>query len=137
MDSDKTRKMPGWEDAPIPVCYGGDARALAFCCKYIHPMPPGYECTRDEKLAEIGLSRERFIEIKEQFSRGNEPAWDAESTCYGSLAYCCMRSGGCVGRDAALQKAYPGLDFEAALNEYFSQKKKLAELITKAAENGE
>lgn len=135
MNSDKIRNVPGWGNAPIPVCYGGDARALAFCCKYVHAMPPGYECTRDEKLAEIGLSPERFIEIKEEFSQGN--VWTAEDTCYGSLAYCCMRSSGCVGRDAALLKAYPNLDFEAALKEYFYQKKKLAELIVNfAAECG-
>lgn len=132
----KTKNQPGWEDAPVPICFGGDERALAFCCKYVHAMPAGYECTRDVKLAEIGLSPEEFVEIKEQFSRDNETCWESNETCYGSLAYCCMRSGGCRGRDAALRKAYPGRDWQATLEEYFSQKKILAESILQAAKEG-
>lgn len=134
MDGGKTREMPGWEDAPIPVCFGGDAPALTFCCREVHAMPPGFECTRDEKLAEVGLSPQEFVELKELFSRNNTPTWEADETCHGSLAYCCMRSGGCPPRDSALRKKYPGREWEEILTEYFQSKKKLSSLIVSAAE---
>lgn len=129
METNKIRRLPGWEDSPIPICFGGDTRALAFCCKQVHAMPPGYECTRNEKLAEIGMTPEEFVQLKEEFSRDNEPEWTADETCYGSLVYCCMRTGGCPGRDAALSRVYGNKDSAEAFEEYFSRKKELAELI--------
>jgi len=134
MASDKIRNVPGWEDAPVPVCFGGDARALAFCCKQVHAMPPGYECLRNQKLAEIGLSEDEFIRIKEEFSEADGKEWHSSKVCWGSLAYCCLRTDGCRQRDAALRETYPGQDMQDIFKEYFSQKKILAQLLLDAAE---
>lgn len=134
MDSEKVRNVPGWEDAPVPVCFGGDVRALAFCCKYVHAMPPGYECRRDEKLAEIGLSVEKFIHIKEEFSQTEDRDWHSDHVCWGSLAYCCLRTSGCRLRDTALKEKYPGQDKDTVFEEYFSQKKILARRLLEAGE---
>jgi len=136
MASDKIRNVPGWEDAPVPVCFGGDARALAFCCKYVHAMPPGYECTRDQKLAEIGLPADEFIKIKELFSQTEGREWHSDHVCYGSLAYCCLRTAGCGLRDATLQEKHPGQDMETVFAEYFSQKKILSQRLLAAGTKG-
>ena len=132
MTLDKTRNVPGWEDAPVPVCFGGDARALAFCCKYVHPMGPGYTCTRNKKLAEIGLSVDEFLRIKEEFSRTEGRDWYSDFVCFGSLAYCCLRTAGCKRRDAALRDKYPGQEMDTIFEQYFSQKKILAQLLLDA-----
>ncbi|QXE92641.1 hypothetical protein KP001_09030 [Geomonas subterranea] len=84
-------------------------------------------------LAEIGMPAGDFVRLKEEFSAENLPDWSASEVCYGSLAYCCMRSNGCPGRDEALRRVYPGMQWEDVLREYFSRKKRLAEAILTAA----
>jgi len=125
----KTRNVPGWEDAPVPACLGGDERSLTFCCDPRSPfvgMP--FNCRRDELLAKIGLSAEDFVRIKDEFSKEN--GWDDPRVCFGSLAYCCMRRHGCPFRDAVLAELYGA---ERAYYEYFRRKKELAMRILEEA----
>ncbi|MFX1554912.1 MAG: hypothetical protein ACFFBV_13365 [Promethearchaeota archaeon] len=124
LDRDKLRDLPGWEKiAPIPICMGGDYRALTFCCKPGYSLTFIFKCRRDEKLNELGLSPEEFIQIKEEFSKENN--WDSEFVCFGSLSYCCMRRNGCSRRDIALLERYPNMDLEDIMRIYFQKKKRI------------
>lgn len=133
LDPSKLRDVPGWEQAPVPVCMGGDARGLTFCCKPGHPLMFADKCRRDAVLSRIGLSQHEFVRIKDAFSRQRD--WDCDDVCFGSLAYCCMRRRGCpAGRDAMLCKLYGE---SVALEVYFDKKRELARLLLQAAEKGE
>jgi len=128
LEKDKLRDIPGWEkDAPVPICMEGDYRALTFCCKPGHSLTFGYKCKRDKTLAELNVSQEEFVKIKEEFSQKYE--WDSDVVCFGSLSYCCMRRGGCPRRDLALKRKYPKLTPEERLKFYFERKKELSQLI--------
>ena len=128
LDQDKLRDLPGWEiNAPIPICMGGDFRALTFCCKPGYSLTFGFKCKRDEILKEIGLTPEEFIEIKENFSKENN--WDSEIVCFGSISYCCMRRDGCPRRDTALVERYPNMTMEKIMALYFKKKKELSRKI--------
>lgn len=136
LERDKLRDLPGWEkDAPVPVCMGGDYRALTFCCKPGYMLTFGFKCRRDEKLEELGISKEEFVKIKEQFSEENE--WDSDIVCFGSISYCCMRGGGCPRRDSALSLRYPNLSKEEFMTLYFKKKKKLAKIILESVKKPE
>ncbi|MBA7670670.1 hypothetical protein ES703_78816 [subsurface metagenome] len=128
LDKEKFRDLPGWEkNAPVPICMGGDYRALSFCCKPGFSLTFALKCKRDEILKEIGLSPEEFINIKENFSKENN--WDSEIVCFGSISYCCMRAGGCPRRDVALVERYPGMPIEEIMKLYFQKKKELSKKI--------
>ena len=128
LDQDKLRDIPGWERvAPVPLCLGGDYRALTFCCKPGYSLAYVIKCKRDEILNELGMSAEEFIKIKEEFSEKNE--WDSEFVCFGSLSYCCMRRKGCSRRDIALLERYPNLNIEEIMRTYFKKKKELSKKI--------
>ena len=129
------RDVPNWDNAPVQICMGGDYRALTFCCKPGHSLTFGYKCLRDEKLKEVGMTSEVFMQIKQEFSTEHE--WDSDTTCFGSLSYCCMRNSGCYRRDAALAKAYPGKSFDEVKADYFGRKKELAKIILKKVQNQE
>ena len=133
VDSKFLRDVPNWSDAPVPICMGGDIRALSFCCKPGSSLTFGYKCMRDEKLQEIGMTPEEFIWIKEQFSILND--WHNTYPCFGSISYCCMRRSGCFRRDTALAQRYPDKTSEEALAEYFRLKKILAQEILQQAKN--
>lgn len=134
LDKDKLRDLPGWEKiAPIPICMGGDYRALTFCCKPGYSLTFVFKCRRDEKLNELGLSPEEFIQIKEEFSKENN--WDSEFVCFGSLSYCCMRRNGCSRRDIALLERYPNMDLEDIMRIYFQKKKELSKKILECVKN--
>ncbi|MHA1730770.1 MAG: hypothetical protein ACTSU5_02455 [Promethearchaeota archaeon] len=135
LDQRMVRELPGWDDAPVPVCMGGDYRALTFCCKPGYSLTFGFKCRRDEVLREVGLTQEEFVGIKENFSGENDPCWDSDRTCFGSLAYCCMRRGGCSRRDPVLFDIYSGMAPEEVFREYFSRKKALAKRILERAKN--
>lgn len=136
LEGDKLRDLPGWEKvAPIPVCMGGDCRALTFCCKPGYSLAFVFKCRRDEKLCELGLSPEEFIQIKEEFSKENN--WDSELVCFGSLSYCCMRRGGCPRRDIALLEKYPNRDLEDIMKIYFQKKRELSKRILECIKNDE
>ncbi len=128
LDKEKLRDLPGWkENAPVPICMDGDCRALTFCCKPGFSLTFAFKCKRDEKLKEIGLNPEEFINIKEDFSKENN--WDSEIVCFGSISYCCMRAGGCPRRDLALVTRYPGMPIEEIMKLYFQKKKELSKKI--------
>lgn len=132
-DPSKLRDVPGWERAPVPVCMGGDARGLTFCCKPGHPLMFADKCRRDALLSRIGLSQLEFVSIKDAFS--HERKWDCDEVCFGSLAYCCMRRRGCpAGRDTMLYELYGE---STAMEVYFDEKRKLARLLLEAAEKRE
>lgn len=136
LDKDKVRDIQGWEkNAPIPICMGGDYRALAFCCKPGFSLTFGFKCKRDEKLAELGLSGEEFIQIKENYSKKND--WDSDLVCFGSMSYCCMRRGGCPRRDMALTLRYPNMTKEELMKTYFEKKKELSRIILESINDTE
>ena len=129
------RNLPNWPNAPVPCCMGGDYRALSFCCKPGYSLTFGQKCLRDQKLAEIGLTPEEFIQIKDNFSKIHE--WDGDSCCFGSLSYCCMRQSGCPRRDADLNSRYPEKSKSEWMGEYFALKRELAQLILMRAKKKE
>lgn len=130
------RDLPGWEKiASVPLCMGGDFRALTFCCKPGYSLTYAFKCKRDETLKELGISPEEFMEIKERFSK--EIDWDSEFVCFGSLSYCCMRRGGCPNRDYALSLRYPGKSKEETMKIYFQKKKELAKIILECIQDPE
>ncbi len=133
-EEDKIRDIPGWEkNAPVPICMGGDYRALTFCCKPGYSLTFEFKCHRDEILRELGMNGEEFIRIKEEFSREND--WDSELVCFGSLSYCCMRRGGCPRRDMALKFRYPDKNKEEIMKIYFMKKKELSERILRSVKD--
>jgi predicted metal-binding transcription factor (methanogenesis marker protein 9) len=136
LEEDKIRNIPGWEkNAPIPICMGGDYRALTFCCKPGYSLTFGLKCKRDDKLDELSLEADDFIRIKEDFSKENN--WDSDLVCFGSLSYCCMRQGGCSRRDLALVERYPDKSIEDIMRTYFKKKKELSKRILKCVKNPE
>jgi predicted metal-binding transcription factor (methanogenesis marker protein 9) len=110
-----------------------DYRGLTFCCKPGYDLTFSYKCKRDETLDLLGISQERFISIKEIFSKEND--WDSNLTCFGSLSYCCMRRNGCPKRDAALENRYPQKEREEYMKIYFEKKKELSLRILEAVDN--
>jgi len=134
LEEDKIRNLPGWEkNAPVPICMGGDYRALTFCCKPGYSLTFGFKCRRDERLDELGLGQDEFIRVKEEFSKENN--WDSDLVCFGSLSYCCMRQGGCPRRDLALVERYPEKSIEDIMKTYYIKKKELAKRILKCVDN--
>ncbi|MFX0039637.1 MAG: methanogenesis marker 9 domain-containing protein [Candidatus Heimdallarchaeota archaeon] len=136
LNPDKLRDLPGWERvAPIPLCMGGDYRALTFCCRPGYALTFASKCKRDETLLELGLTPEEFVKIKEKFSKENN--WNSELVCFGSLSYCCMRRDGCSKRDLALSEKYPTKTLEDIMEIYFKKKKELSKRILKCIKKKE
>ena len=129
--NDKIREVPGWKDCPVPVCYGGDLRAITFCCHPKYPLEFNTICRRGEILKKIELTNEKFIEIKERFSE--EVGWKDTRLCFKSLAYCCLRRNGCPAeRDTVLKKLY-GDDYSKTFKEYILLKRVLTIRLLKQA----
>jgi predicted metal-binding transcription factor (methanogenesis marker protein 9) len=136
LEKEKLRDLSGWElNAPVPICMGGDYRALTFCCKPGFSLTFGFKCRRDEVLLDLGITQEEFISIKDEFS--NENNWNSDITCFGSLSYCCMRAGGCPRRDVALVERYPEMTIQEIMKIYFKKKKELARKILESIRNPE
>ena len=133
LDQDKLRQLPGWKDAPIHICMDADYRGLTFCCKPGYSLTFAFKCKRDEVLKKLEITPEKFMKVKEDFSREND--WDSELVCFGSLSYCCMRRGGCERRDPALKLRYPDKTKEEIMEIYYTKKKELAKRILKASNN--
>ncbi|MBW6451918.1 MAG: methanogenesis marker 9 domain-containing protein [DPANN group archaeon] len=131
-----TRDVPGWSDAPVPLCHGGDLRSLAFCCKPGYDLTFGSVCIRDTVLNAIGLTQEEFIKIKDAFSKKHD--WDSDLVCFGSMSYCCLRKNGCPGgRDSAIMRRYnnENISQEEIFEKYFTLKKQLAIELLNATKN--
>jgi len=73
------------------MCIGGSAVALAYCCSTAKDCP-----IRDKALSELGISKEKFTEIKERHRIEAD-------VCFGNLAYCCSLEKECEKRDRALE----------------------------------
>ena len=124
------RNFPEWKDCPVPLCSGGDFRALTFCCKPGLPLNFGFKCLRDQTLQKLDITKEEFIKIKQEFSE--KEGWDDKRVCFGSLSYCCLRSGGCPGgRDISIKERYS----ENSFGEYLKRKRLLAIEILKHTKN--
>jgi predicted metal-binding transcription factor (methanogenesis marker protein 9) len=135
INKDNIRELPGWKNAPVPICMGGDYRALTFCCKPGYSLTFGFKCRRDEVLYELNISSEKFIRIKEDFSEEND--WDSDIVCFGSISYCCMRRNGCPRRDVALKQKYPRKSVKEFMKIYFQKKKELSRKILESVKDPE
>jgi len=139
IDEAKTRNLPGWKNAPVPICFGGDFRGLAFCCHPGYGLTHSAICRRSKILEKIGLSEEEYVKIKDAFSK--KVGWDDPRVCFKSISYCCMRRNGCPHtRDDALYERYgegQSTPWEKIQKEYFSRKRLLCMEILEAAKNKE
>lgn len=91
------QKELGWYNAPKHVCRGeGDLRGLAFCCMPVKPCPV------HSSVKKIGLSPKEFADVKMEFAKGT-PLEYGDSTCFGSLVWCCKITKMCPLRDGVLE----------------------------------
>ncbi|HJJ39009.1 MAG TPA: methanogenesis marker 9 domain-containing protein [Methanocorpusculum sp.] len=114
----------GWYNAPKQLCRGGDLRALTFCCM------PMKSCALIPTLSAIGLGHEEYMALKNEAVAGT-PLAQGDSTCFGSLAYCCKSSSPCMFRDMTLM----GIGLEKP--EYMKLKRELSKRIIKRIFEGE
>lgn len=103
----------GWYNSPKQLCRGGDIRSLAFCCM------PVKSCPLIPTLEKIGLSRDRYISLKQEAVRGT-PLEGGAQTCFGSLSWCCKSSSPCMFRDITLQQ------MDLSKREYMQAKRRLS-----------
>jgi putative methanogenesis marker domain 9 len=107
----------GWYNAPKHVCRGeGDLRGLAFCCLPVKPCPV------HNNIKKLGYTAQEFADIKMEFAKGTMLEF-GDSTCFGSLTWCCKISKSCFLRDGVLET----LGLSDA--EYMRLKKELADYI--------
>ncbi|WP_406657954.1 methanogenesis marker 9 domain-containing protein [Methanolobus sp. ZRKC2] len=107
----------GWYNAPKHVCRGeGDLRGLTFCCL------PVKQCPVHGKIERLGLTAQEFADLKMEFAKGTMLEY-GDSTCFGSLVWCCKISKPCFLRDGVLET----LGLSDA--EYMRLKKELADHI--------
>ncbi|WP_406670170.1 methanogenesis marker 9 domain-containing protein [Methanolobus sp. ZRKC4] len=111
----------GWYNAPKHVCRGeGDLRGLTFCCL------PVKQCPVHGKIERLGLTAQEFADLKMEFAKGTMLEY-GDSTCFGSLVWCCKISKPCFLRDGVLET----LGLSDA--EYMRLKKELADYIIENA----
>ncbi|MFP4654801.1 MAG: methanogenesis marker 9 domain-containing protein [Methanohalobium sp.] len=111
----------GWYNAPKHICAGeGDLRGLTFCCLPIKP------CAVQNKLKKLGITPEEFKDLKMEFAKGTKLEF-GDSTCFGSLVWCCKLTKFCPIRDGVLYM----LDMSGP--EYMQLKKELANYILENA----
>lgn len=108
----------GWYNSPKQLCRGGDIRSLTFCCM------PVKQCALLPALKKIGMSPKEFHDLKLSLVE-NTPLASGESTCFGSLAWCCKSSTPCMFRDMSLKRE--GLTH----SDYMRYKHRLSEKILK------
>ena len=116
LEIEEEQKKYGWYNAPKHICRDGDLRALAFCCM------PVKNCPLQDALKLANLSKEEYARIKVE-SVKNTPLEHGDTTCYGSLTWCCTVHKACIGREAALRKAH------LSDAKYMQLKKELAERV--------
>ena len=88
----------GWYNSPKQLCRGGDLRSLAFCCM------PVKQCALIPALKRVGMSPKEFNDLKLELVKDTALA-SGDSTCFGSLAFCCKSSTPCMFRDMSLKRA--------------------------------
>lgn len=109
----------GWYNAPKQLCRGGDYRSLCFCCM------PMKQCPLLPALDAIQMDHEDYVRLKLEAVAGT-PLAGGNSTCFGSLAFCCKSSTPCMFRDMSLMEAGIPKD------EYMAQKRRLSAIIMAA-----
>lgn len=114
----------GWYNSPKQLCRGGDLRGLTFCCM------PVKQCPLIPALGKIGMSPKEYHDLKLE-SVENTPLSSGESTCFGSLAWCCKSSTPCMFRDISIKKE--GIN----LKDYMRYKRRLSEKIMDRVFNGD
>jgi len=120
-DISATQKDIGWYNAPKHVCRGeGDLRGLAFCCL------PVKSCPVHSNIKKLGITAQQFADIKMDFAKGTMLEY-GDSTCFGSLVWCCKISKPCFLRDGVLETL--GLSD----TEYMRLKKELGDYIIEQA----
>ena len=87
----------GWYNSPKQLCRGGDLRSLAFCCM------PVKNCPLIPTLQKVGLTREEYISLKQNFVR-DTPLEGGKQTCFGSLSWCCKDTSPCMFRDLTIRQ---------------------------------
>jgi TIM-barrel protein len=96
-DISSIQRDMGWYNAPKHVCRGeGDLRGLAFCCL------PVKSCPVHSNIKKLGLTPQQFADIKMDFAKGTMLEY-GDSTCFGSLVWCCKISKPCFLRDGVLE----------------------------------
>ncbi len=90
------QNMTGWYNSPKHICGGGDLRALTFCCLPVKP------CAVHNALKQIGMTAEEFARLKLDFVE-DTPLEYGDSTCFGSMTWCCKISKPCFLRDGVLE----------------------------------
>jgi TIM-barrel protein len=111
------QKDMGWYNAPKHVCRGeGDLRGLAFCCLPVKPCPV------HNTIKKLGYSAQEFTDVKMEYAKDTMLEF-GDSTCFGSLVWCCKISKPCYLRDGVLET----LGVSDA--EYMRLKKELADYI--------
>jgi TIM-barrel protein len=88
--------LTGWYNSPKHICGGGDLRALTFCCLPVKP------CAVHNALKQIGMTAKEFTRLKLDFVEGT-PLEYGDSTCFGSMAWCCKISKPCFLRDGVME----------------------------------
>ncbi|SFM61856.1 methanogenesis marker 9 domain-containing protein [Methanolobus profundi] len=107
----------GWYNAPKHVCRGeGDLRGLAFCCMPVKPCPV------HNVIDKLGYNAQEFADTKMEFAKGTMLEY-GDSTCFGSLVWCCKISKPCYLRDGVLET------LGVSDSEYMNLKKELADHI--------
>jgi TIM-barrel protein len=106
----------GWYNSPKQLCRGGDLRSLSFCCM------PVKNCPLIPTLAKIGVSKEQYMALKQEYVRGT-PLSEGKQTCFGSLAWCCKDSSPCMFRDLTIREV--GL----SNGEYMRKKRELSDKL--------
>ena len=111
-------KESGWYNSPKQLCRGGDIRSLAFCCM------PVKRCPLIPFLDKIGISPKEYHDFKVESVKGTKLE-SGESTCFGSLAWCCKSSTPCMFRDLSLKRV------QLPQREYMRLKRRLSENVLK------
>lgn len=111
-------KESGWYNSPKQLCRGGDIRSLAFCCM------PVKRCPLIPFLDKIGVTPKEYHDYKVESVAGTKLS-PGESTCFGSLAWCCKSSTPCMFRDLSLKRE------QLSHREYMRSKRRLSEQIMK------
>ena len=105
-----------WNDAPSHLCRGGDIRGLAFCC------PPVKPCPVLNALNEVNITPQEYIDVKNKFAEETRLG-EGETTCFGSLVWCCKTSKPCPLRDMTFNR------INMTEDEYLALKKELSEAL--------
>ncbi|MCD4703112.1 MAG: methanogenesis marker 9 domain-containing protein [Methanosarcinaceae archaeon] len=111
------QRQNGWYNSPKHICRGeGDLRGLTFCCLPVKP------CAVHGKIKQLGLTAQEFTDMKMEFAKGTLLEY-GDSTCFGSLVWCCKITKPCYLRDGVLDM------IELSPSDYMQLKKDLATYI--------